>query len=401
MSLPNVNIRFGNGALGGVAPMDDGVVGLLATASAVSSTFSLGTAYLLTKLDDLVALGIDSESSGANANLYKCVKDFYSQAPDGTKLWLMGVPDTVTMPNMLDMSQTTAYGKNLVEAANGAIRILMVKVTDSPSYSPSIEYGLDEGVFIAADKAQELAGYATDNLYAPLIVVLEGRHYSGTASQLADLSEGEWDRVAIVIGDTVSGSAGAAVGLLCGRLAAIPVQRSAARVRDGAVATMMYIGSTAAELAHPDLVHDAGFICPRTFVGRSGYYWSDDKMAVSPESDYSLIPYRRVIDKAYRVVYARLLDTLNDEMLTAKDGAILPAIARSIEADVASAIIAQMGSEGNISSDPNDPKDTGVRVEVDTTQNIISTSTLNIAVGIRPYGYAKYIDVVLGFFVER
>ena len=74
--LPRVKIQFENGSLGSVSPSEDGVSGLVAYATAVSSTFALGTPYLLTKLADLEALGIDSASLGANSALYKTVKEF-------------------------------------------------------------------------------------------------------------------------------------------------------------------------------------------------------------------------------------------------------------------------------------------------------------------------------------
>ena len=62
--LPRVKITFENGALGSVSPSEDGVTGLVAYATAVSNTFTLGTPYLLTKLADLEALGVTSAATG-------------------------------------------------------------------------------------------------------------------------------------------------------------------------------------------------------------------------------------------------------------------------------------------------------------------------------------------------
>lgn len=85
--LPNVKIDFAKGLLGAVGAMNDGVVGLIATATAVTqtingnsvTTFALNTPYKITALDQLVEKGINSASTGANANLYKCVKEFYDE----------------------------------------------------------------------------------------------------------------------------------------------------------------------------------------------------------------------------------------------------------------------------------------------------------------------------------
>jgi len=250
--------------------MDDGTCGLIASGVAVSGSFELLTPYLLTKLSDLDALGITSDTADANANIYKTVKEFYSEAPEGTKLWLMGVAKTVAYNDIFDKTQD--YAKKLVLAANGAINFLFTSKAFPNGYTPTIINGLDSTVTSAMLNAQQLADWATDTLYAPLFVLLEGLYYSGNAADLDNLSEYEYNRVAVLIGDTVSGSVGACSGLLAGRIAAIPVQRSIMRVKSGAIkADKLYIGDKAAELGSPDIINDAGYICPRTFIGKAGY----------------------------------------------------------------------------------------------------------------------------------
>ena len=204
--------------------------------------------------------------------------------------------------------------------------------------------------------------------------------------------------MAVVIGDTKTGSTGAAVGLLAGRIARIPVQRSIARVKDGAmVATTMYIKNSVAESGSPDVIHGKGFICPRTFVGKGGYFWSDDSIATGPTDDYCLIPRRRTIDKAYRIAYLSMLEQVSDEIALTADGKIAPAVCKNMETVMESAIINQMTSVGNLGNDPQDPNDTGVVAYVNPEQNIVATSRLEASLRIRPYGYAKYIEVGLGF----
>lgn len=407
--LPNVKIDFANGLLGAVGAMNDGVVGLIATATAVTqtingnsvTTFALNTPYKITSLDQLVEKGVNKSSAGANANLYKCVKEFYDEAPVGSELWIMGVADTMTIDNMVDKTEANGAMK-LVRAANGDIRILIVKVTDASGYTPTVTHAIDDKAETAITKAQQLAEEITEALYAPLFVILEGRHYSGVAASLPQLNEGDDNRVAVLIGDTITGSTGATVGLFAGRLAAIPVQRSVARVRTGNIgATTLYIGSVTAENGNPGTINDAGFICPRTFVGKSGYFWSDDKLATAPTDDYALIPRRRTIDKAYRIAYQTLVDTLNDEVPLTDEGKIAPPYVKSVEAAVESAIINLMTSEGNLGVDPSDPNDMGVQCYIDPDQNIAATSKFKVKLRVKPYGYAKYIEVDLGFKVSE
>ena len=408
--LPYVKIDFANGAIGASEPMDDGVTGLVCTAVAVTqtvdgkqeTTFALDTPYLITKLDDLVKKGVTSESSDVNATLYKAVKEFYDEAPEGSKLWIMGVADTVTIDDIVDKTKDNA--KRLLVAANGTIRILAVKVKDKSGYTPTVTTGIDGAVRTAIVNAQGLAEWATETLFAPVMVLLEGRHYTGTAETLVanPINTGNNNRVGVVIGDTVADSKGAAVGLLAGRIASIPVQRSVARVRTGSiVATTMYIGGVAAELGNPETINDCGFICPRTFVGKAGYYWSDDKLAAEASDDYSLIPRRRVADKAYRIAYTTLVNEIAEEISVTDDGKISAPVVKAIQTAVESAIVNNMTSRGNLGNDPSNPNDMGVECYINPDQNIIATSRLDVQVRIKPHGYSKYINVSLGFKVTQ
>ena len=408
--LPYVKIDFANGAIGASEPMDDGVTGLVCTAVAVTQTvngktenvFALNTPYLITKLDELVSKGITSDNSDSNATLYKAVKEFYDEAPDGSKLWIMGVADTVTIADIVDKTKDNA--KKLLVAANGTIRTLAVKIKDKSAYTPTVTTGIDGTVRTAITNAQALAEWATETLFAPVMVLLEGRHYTGNAETLVSnpVNTGNNNRVGVVIGDTVADSKGAAVGLLAGRIASIPVQRSVARVRTGSiVATTMYIGGVAAELGNPETINDCGFICPRTFVGKAGYYWSDDKLAAEASDDYSLIPRRRVADKAYRITYSTLINEVAEEISVTDDGKISAPVVKAIQTAVESAIVNNMTSRGNLGNDPSDPNDMGVECYINPDQNIVATSRLDVQTRIKPHGYSKYIEVSLGFKVAQ
>ena len=408
--LPNVKIDFANGAIGASEPMDDGVTGLVCTAVAVTQTvngktenvFALNTPYLITKLDELVSKGITSDNSDSNATLYKAVKEFYDEAPDGSKLWIMGVADTVTLADIVDKTKDNA--KKLLIAANGTIRTLAVKIKDKSAYTPTVTTGIDGTVRTAITNAQALAEWATETLFAPVMVLLEGRHYTGNAETLVSnpVNTGNNNRVGVVIGDTVADSKGAAVGLLAGRIASIPVQRSVARVRTGSiVATTMYIGGVAAELGNPETINDSGFICPRTFVGKGGYFWSDDKLAAEASDDYSLIPRRRVADKAYRITYSTLINEVAEEISVTDDGKISAPVVKAIQTAVESAIVNNMTSRGNLGNDPSDPNDMGVECYINPDQNIVATSRLDVQLRIKPHGYSKYIEVSLGFKVAQ
>ena len=394
MALPRVKITFENGALGGVSPSEDGVVGLVAYATAVSTTFALNHPYLITKLAGLEALGITSEATGVNGALYKTVKEFYSEAPEGTKLWVMGVASSVTIANLTDKTRNNI--SPLLMAARGAINVLMLKVASAGT--PTMSGSIDGDVLTAVTNLQALAEDWTENKYAPFMCLVEALSYNGTAASLPDLTARSDNRVGVVLGDSVSGSAGAAVGLVAGRLAAEPVHRSLARVRSGAIkAETMYIGSVQAELGDPDVANDLGYIVPRTFVGKSGYYWSDDHLATAASDDYCSIARRRTIDKAYRIAYKTLVDEIAENVPVNTEGKLAAYHCKAVETSVESAVVNSMTSEGNLGNDPDNASDLGVVCYIDPDQNILATSRLEVSLKVKPYGYSKYIDVKLGF----
>lgn len=393
--LPRVKIFFENGNLNLVQPSPDGLLGLVCTGAVVADAFVLGTPYLLRSFEGLVALGITEAN---NPSIYKMVREFYAEAGDGTEVYLMGFPDTMKHSEMVDYTNVNG-AKKLMDSVQGKLRGLIVSRTPAETYEPEIEDGLDADIAVAMQKAQEFAEHYTNVLYAPLFVILEGYAYSGNPLDLADLTALSYNRVSVMIGDTVIDSVKAAVGVIAGRIAKSGVQRNIGRVRDGALSPIKtWIGETPTELADVTGLHDKGYITFRTFVGQSGYYFNDDFTATKPTDDYSHLTARRTIDKAYRICYLNLLQNLLDEVPVNADGTLPAAIVKSWQASVESDIARQMTANGELSADITNG-DYGVQCFIDANQNLVSTSKLNVRVRVRPFGYPRYIDVYLGFQV--
>lgn len=395
--LPRVKIIFANGALGQVEAMADGCLGLLALGAKEvegDNSFKLGKAYTIKKLSGLEALGVTAEN---NPNLYRNVKDFYTEAGDGVELWLMGFAEASSFESVLD-KDAAAGAKALLQASNGKIRGLIAFKTPAAGYALTVKDGVDADVTAAMVKAQGLGEWATETLRAPIFTLVEGYGFTGDASELKALTTMEFNRVGIVIGDTTPNSKNACMGIVAGRIAISPVQRKISRVKDGALTPLaIYIGDRLVELADVETIHEKGYITFTTFVGRTGYFIADDNLATRVEDDYRALSNRRVIDKAYRVAYNTLLNDLNDEVPIATDGNLSPAWCTAVKSDVEQAIISNMTANGNLGNDPGDPDDTGVECTIDYKQQILSTSQLAVGLRVKPNGYAKYIDVELGF----
>jgi hypothetical protein len=340
-------------------------------------------------------MGINSSNNPA---IEKLLREFYAEAGAGVQVWLMGTSQSQSMANMLDITVENSARK-LVETSGGAIRGIIVSHNPANGYSPTITDGINADVWAAIAKGQELGEWSADTKFAPLFVIVDGRNYQGNAALLRDLTQQSDNRVGVLIGDTTS-SAGSALGLLAGRIAKIPVQRNIGRVADGAVNSLtMYIKDKAAEMVDVTQLHDKGFITFRTFVGRSGYFFTDDTLATLTSDDYRFLTHRRTADKAYRIAYDTLLNFLLDEIPVTSGGKILPALVKSWQTEVESAIASQMTANGELSADPSNAKDRGVECFIDENQNVISTGKLEMTIRVRPFGYARYIDAKLGFTV--
>ena len=389
--LPRIKIQFLNGQLGTVGESPDGLFALVCGAAAVTKKLELGKAYTLHTFDELDVLGVTAEN---NPRLYKHVQDFYTEAEEGTKLIIFPVDKTKTFTELCD--KDTGVIKELITAENGALRGIFV--AGDGREATITTNGLDNDLFTALSKAQQLAEWATTSLYAPIFVILEGRGYKDGA--VKDLHKEAYNRVGVLIGDTVKASEGAAVGLMAGRLATLPVQRNIARVKNGALKPVaMFIGEKPVEenaSAVSDL-YDAGYITPRKYVGKAGYFFTDDRLACEQTDDYAHITERRTIDKAYRIAYAALLELMMDELYVNEDGTLQHGIIMAWQQMMENAVNRAMTAAGELSSDTDG---TGCKAYVDPTQNVLSTSKIELTLKVRPFGYARYVDVKLGFQVE-
>ena len=390
--LPKIKIQFMNGQLGTVGESPDGLFALVCGAAAITKMLELGKAYTLHSFDELAALGVTAEN---NPRLYKHVQDFYTEAEEGTKLVIYPVDKAKTFAELCD--KDTGVIKELIMAENGALRGIFV-AGDGREATVTTN-GLDNDLFTALPKAQQLAEWATVSLYAPLFIILEGRGYKGGV--VKDLHKEVYNRVGVLIGDTMKASEGAAVGLMAGRLATLPVQRNIARVKNGALKPIaMFLGEKPVEenaSAVSDL-YDAGYITPRKYVGKAGYFFTDDRLACEQTDDYAHITARRTIDKAYRIAYTALLDLMMDELAVNDDGTLRHGIIMAWQQMMENAVNRAMTAAGELSADENGA---GCKAYIDPKQDVLSTSKIELVLKVRPFGYARYVDVKLGFQVEN
>lgn len=386
MGLPSVNIAV----IGGLQQSSTvSTVTAMVLQGVALATLSLETPYRLTSLDDARALGLSANYDSNNSSAaWKHIADFYSVARKGTLLWVIVISHNVTMTQMAAHSSV----RKLLDAAQGEVGILVITRNHlSVSHVPTLQNAMDSDVMTAIEAFHTLASNETA-MYKPLRVLIEARHIDyAQVNSLPNLNTYSYNRVAVVAGDNVASSRGSAVGLAAGRFASIPVQRNIARVRDGAIAQQVFFFNDT-PISKPPLsaiLHDKGFITFRYHVSRGGYYFTDDPTATISTDDYSSVARGRVIDKVIRLLYAVYLNYLADEVtINPQTGQIEAAQIKSWQAAAQSALDSQMTANNEIS---------GATVTVDPAQNVVATNKVKITVAVLPVGYAKTIDIEIGF----
>lgn len=390
--LPKITIDYGNGALGQTIASADGRLCIaVCGAIAVADSFDLAKVYSIRNFGELERLGITADN---NALLHKTIEHFYMEASEGTQVYLIGYPDTLKMSDVL--SKDNPYLRNVIEITNGEIRGLVV--TSTAADNPTIENGLDSDIPAAMLNAQALGEWSRMARYAPIFTILDGLNFNGNIHDLKDLKTYSYHRVAVVIGSVVAESANQSIGLIAGRIASTSVDRNIGRVADGALNVLnMYAGATAIELVDTETIYNLSYITFRTFTGTSGYYIADDLMATKETDDYNHLTALRTIDKAARIAYAVLVTQLLDKVQVKSNGTMLQPVIVSWQQIIENAIASNMTANGELSDDG----DSGVQVYIDPEQDLLATSTVNVELRIRPFGYARYINVLLGFTIKE
>lgn len=389
----SVTVTEASGQLGGTVTINDRVVGMVLT-GVTEGSYTAGTPILVTSLTDVTTAGI---TATGNAFAYRHCKEFYDQAPVGSRLYLMLVPTTITIADMAD--NTNANGaKKLLNFAAGKIKVLGLLADDKAvsvaGGTITIANGLNADVYTAANsvKIMEAAFRAEQK---PFRAVIGGSSYSGTASALTDESTGTTNnKAAILIGDTISYDAtytSACIGLFMGKVASNSVQVKVSRVKDGPLTnTTAYLKTTPLAGTSNDSVTIAEkhFITWTTYPNVSGFFFSGDPMLCATTDDYWFLARGRVIDKAHVIAYTTFVNEVDDDIPTVEGGKPSPGFAKWLEQQIINQISDTMLANGEISA---------VNCFIDTEQNVITSSTLNVVLKIRPKGYLTYINVSLGF----
>lgn len=405
MGLPKVNITLGNGSIGAVT-RNDGVAGIIVSGAAVSGQFALGDVLgPFLSVDDAKAKGITPGYDTANVCVaYQHIKEFFDEAGDGNKLYVMIVNRNVPISTLASVEEN--FAKKMLTEAGGAICLLGIcrTVSQNESYDPTYLNQFDTDIYNAATNAQQLY----DEEYSqgrPVQIFLEGYDFQGNAGSARDLRDASGlncNRVSIVIHQDYSYAAPrdfaakyASVGSALGRAAKVHVGRNIGRVQDGAIAITDVGLSNGEKLgtfnaSSLDTLNDSGYIFAIKYVGKGGFYFNGDPVCAPLTDDYNSVARGRAIDKVVRITNLVYTNYLNDDVeLDTATGRLNAAVAKSLQDAVESEIQTQMLSGVKEIS--------GAKAIIDLTQNILVNNKTTIALKVVPKGLLQSIDVNLSY----
>ena len=374
--LPRVKINYLNGQLGTVPESEDGLFAIVYAEDGGNwpATINADQEYIIRSLQDY-----RSQTDDGDSDLAKVVKQFYQEASDGTELVLYR---PAYLDDNLILSELPDKVKSLQSQMGGRLRGVFVFRGQTED---------KEGIEALVAAAQACADGCSNTLFAPIFVCVQ----LGVAEEIAKV-ERDCPNVVAISGAEIDGTP--IMGLFAGRLASIPVHRNAGRVKDGPLkyeGTLCLESEPIASVFMVEDYHDARCIVPRQYVGLSGYYYTDDPTFVKETDDYAHLTARRTVDKAYRIAYRTLVQFMLDEIEVNEDGTMQNGVLKSWQQAVENAINREMTAKGELSATDGE----GCVCFIDPKQNVLATSRIELTLKVRPYGYARFIDVNLGFQV--
>lgn len=137
-----------------------------------------------------------------------------------------------------------------------------------------------------------------------------------------------------------------------------------------------------------DGVHDKGYVILLKRIGLTGTYFNNPHTCITVDSDYAYLCDNRVIDKAVRGIYSKLIPKLNSPLKLDPDTGKLDILTIGTFENTAGEALKEMVKAQEIS---------GYSVEIDPDQNVQSTSLLSIVVTLVINGVARNIAVQIGF----
>lgn len=237
MASHNIIISVNNNQIGTPAS-SDGVMMMFIQGYAIGNTLALNTPYLLTSLNDGLALGLSQANDEANNTyVFGHVNEFYDGSlNDGALLWLVVIPAATPISTYVTTSTFTGLVQ-ATAASNPANRAKMLGFGYTVPQTVNVSGAFNPDVIpaIAAIQAAQLSMFTN---YFQWSAILDGNNMNPnlTPAQLPTMTNQNAQSVSLCITGTQPNGVGG-VGLALGRFARISVGHGFGAVADGPVST--------------------------------------------------------------------------------------------------------------------------------------------------------------------
>lgn len=175
----------------------------------------------------------------------------------------------------------------------------------------------------------------------------------------------------------------------------VPTQRNIGRVEDGPVSQITV--DPTVDPVDGFVYHDernisgltvARFMAAKTYPRQGLGLFIDEPNLMSPAgSDFSIVPFRAVMDVACTIVYEETVRLINSDDRLNQNGTLNENDAQQIEAEIRGALDA--GMTGMVSATPD--------IVVSRTANVRATSTLPVTITIKGRVYILNVQVNIGY----
>ena len=379
MPYPGVNVSVSSNNLMRSVPVLDAVCALIVTVATAALKGAVKQVYSLA----------DAEQKGftalAEPFAHRLIEEFYNELGGNQRLFILGTDEAKTMAEVVAASYADGITK-LITAGGGDINLVAIARKPASAYSAGSGFlDADVAATVLASKSVCQSLQAANK---PIRLFIEGRIADDTAENNYEPNEATNNYAAVVLGGTKNDGS-ASVTLALARASKYGAHVKLGNGMNGALsATQIYIGSDPIEeRLDMETLHDAGFLTFQKRQGAAGYYFGVDNMC--SDDDCKILAHGRILDKAQRIAAKAYLPYVENSLAVNDDGTINATDAKHLEDVLKSAILSQMG--GQISN---------AAVVIDTSQDIVNTSTLNVQLAVLPLGYTTWINVTVGLTNE-
>lgn len=173
-------------------------------------------------------------------------------------------------------------------------------------------------------------------------------------------------------------------GIYSGRVSSLLVGISPGKVMEGPLPSIVELRPAGINEGHILALDQAGFITFRQYVGLSGFYVTNGRMAAESISDYRFVELRRPMDKACGLVRTAALRYEHAEI----DPTNMEKSLAAMEAALTAPLDIMAAPKNEIASG---------RVVIPRDQDILASSKLRVKVRIVPLGTMREIEIEIGY----